>query len=193
MSLVNASPMGQIHRHWTPEFLQQHRLRRFPPPLPINLPRPMLFDTPLRISPLTRVNFPRSQVLPYQLAYIFDSDQVSTEALSILLEFYRAQDVHRSYPYLSMIIAVRIPPFNIPAYYHASHQVTPPIASTPRARLYVPVSEASGSASIADPTPLSDGPHGRTPSSSHGGHTPVKSPSISRISTHGEGQRLDLS
>ncbi|KAG6890718.1 hypothetical protein C0995_005091 [Termitomyces sp. Mi166 len=76
-----------------------------------------------------------------------------SEALSILLEFYSAQDA-TIYPYLSSILAV-----------------PPPSPSSPKPNLYVTT------APPANATPLQDSSPdvlGRTPNSSHGGDTPAR-------------------
>ncbi|PPQ78098.1 hypothetical protein CVT25_015632 [Psilocybe cyanescens] len=80
-----------------------------------------------------------------------------SEALSILLEFYSVQD-QASYPYISSIV-----------------EVPPPAQRTPRPRLFAPPSQLNSINNQGDQNSQSvsqDG-LGRTPSSSHGGHTPV--------------------
>ncbi|KAJ6502576.1 cyclin-like protein [Mycena sanguinolenta] len=85
--------------------------------------------------------------------FSFNDAQLASvaEALSILLEFYNAQDVENSHPHLQSIVAVQPP-------------TTPP-----RRRLYLHVSQLGTSG----PTTVEDGVAGRTPSSSHGGRTPA--------------------
>ncbi|KAG6868369.1 hypothetical protein C0993_004015 [Termitomyces sp. T159_Od127] len=75
-----------------------------------------------------------------------------SEALSILLEFYSAQDA-TIYPYLSSIIAV-------------------PPPSSPKPNLYVKTVSSVNSASLQN---FSTDVSGRTPNSSHGGDTPSRS------------------
>ncbi|KNZ74245.1 Cyclin pch1 [Termitomyces sp. J132] len=73
-----------------------------------------------------------------------------SEALSILLEFYSAQDV-TVHPYLSSILTV-------------------PPPSSPKPNLYVTTAFSANSATLRD---LSTDVSGRTPNSSHGGNTPA--------------------
>ncbi|PPR06637.1 hypothetical protein CVT26_001179 [Gymnopilus dilepis] len=82
--------------------------------------------------------------------------QVS-EALDILLEFYSAQD-QASYPYIAPIVAV-----------------PPPAQRGPRPRLFVSQAELSliMTSGEANSQSASHEGLGRTPSSSHGGHTPL--------------------
>ncbi|KAF8212264.1 cyclin-like protein [Mycena galopus ATCC 62051] len=76
-------------------------------------------------------------------------------ALSILLEFYNAQDVENTQSHLQSVAAVQAP------------------TAPPRVRLYVPVSQLAMGHGPAD-----DSAAGRTPNSSHGGRTPAnKEPS----------------
>ncbi|KAJ6596864.1 cyclin-like protein [Mycena vulgaris] len=74
-----------------------------------------------------------------------------SEALSILLEFYKAQDVETSHPHLSSVVGV-IPP-----------------TTAPRPRMYAPFSQMAQMA----PGVAGDIAPGRTPNSSHGGRTPA--------------------
>ncbi|KAF8636560.1 hypothetical protein AX17_003372 [Amanita inopinata Kibby_2008] len=87
-----------------------------------------------------------------------------SDALSILLEFYSAQDVQGTYPYLSAIIAVQ-----------------PPTASSGRPKFYTHVSQfisAKNAPELPGPRNALD----RTPNSSRGGQTPLKSPVHSKTS-----------
>ncbi|KAJ6547536.1 cyclin-like protein [Mycena capillaripes] len=72
------------------------------------------------------------------------------EALSILLEFYNAQDVENSHPHLKSVV--------------------PPPSCPPRFRLYCPSSQMAAG---PGPGPTDDNAPGRTPNSSHGGRTPA--------------------
>ncbi|KAJ7709934.1 cyclin-like protein [Mycena rosella] len=85
--------------------------------------------------------------------FSFDSAELAcvSEALSILLEFYKAQDIETSHPHLSSVVAVAPP-------------TTPP-----RPRMYAPFAQMnSGNAN----NPTDNGP-GRTPNSSNGARTPA--------------------
>ncbi|KAF8741002.1 hypothetical protein AX14_006206 [Amanita brunnescens Koide BX004] len=98
-----------------------------------------------------------------------------SEVLGVLLEFYAAQDVQGTYPYLSSIVAVQ-----------------PPTALLSRPRLYTHVSEFLTAKNVPELT--TSNILARTPNSSHGGLTPVKSPVRARSSgPPGEVRRLDLS
>lgn len=100
----------------------------------------------------------------------------ASEALGILLEFYAAQDTEGSFPYLSSIITVQ-----------------PPTASLSRPRLYKHVSHYLIKNNTTDTTPTANVQE-RTPNSSHGGLTPMKSPAQSKsVGPTGEVRRLDLS
>ncbi|KAF9005626.1 cyclin-like protein [Cyathus striatus] len=93
-----------------------------------------------------------------------------SDALSILLEFYTAQD-EMAYPYLSTITMI-IPP-----------------SSSHRPRLFIPSpqhSHATNSASIS----TADEVAGRTPTSSHGGLTPIAA-TTERKSDVRNGLRID--
>ncbi|KII88538.1 hypothetical protein PLICRDRAFT_41708 [Plicaturopsis crispa FD-325 SS-3] len=81
-----------------------------------------------------------------------------SETLAILLEFYNAQDVQGAASHLSSII-----------------DVPPPTTSPPREKLYTPFSHVPPSQveSRNEPAPSAIV---NTPSSSHGGSTPVKTP-----------------
>ncbi|KAK2466942.1 hypothetical protein APHAL10511_001200 [Amanita phalloides] len=95
------------------------------------------------------------------------------EALGILLEFYASQDVQGTYPYLNAIVAVQ-----------------PPTASLSRSRLYTHVSQflvGKHTSELINTSNILE----RTPNSSHGGLTPVKSPTHSRPPE--DVRRLDLS
>ncbi|KAF8628417.1 hypothetical protein AX15_003939 [Amanita polypyramis BW_CC] len=99
-----------------------------------------------------------------------------SEALGVLLEYYGAQDVQDTYPYLSAIVAVQ-----------------PPTASLSRPRLYTHVSQFLVAKNTSEPATTLNALE-RTPNSSHGGLTPVKSPMHSKPSgPTGEVRRLDLS
>ncbi|KJA13966.1 hypothetical protein HYPSUDRAFT_1074518 [Hypholoma sublateritium FD-334 SS-4] len=88
------------------------------------------------------------------------------EALGILLEFYSVQD-QATYPYLSAIISV-----------------SPPAPHSQRSRFFVPSSVLYPPANTAESQPAQEG-LGRTPSSSHGGHTPLGQPSDdNKVSPH---------
>ncbi|KAF7304858.1 Cyclin pch1 [Mycena kentingensis (nom. inval.)] len=88
-----------------------------------------------------------------------DAQLVSVaECLSILLEFYRAQEA-KDHPHLSYAV-----------------NVAPPANTPPRSRLYIPRAEVEASEAAAPappPNPLDDFASGRTPNSSHGGRTPA--------------------
>ncbi|KAK7014885.1 cyclin pch1 [Favolaschia claudopus] len=86
--------------------------------------------------------------------FSFDNSELVSvaEALSILLEFYKAQDAESTHTHLQPVVAI------------------PPPTTPPRMKLYVPVSQLP--TGIA-PTPTDDNPAGRTPNSSHGGRTPA--------------------
>jgi len=86
--------------------------------------------------------------------------QVS-EALDILLEFYSAQD-QVFYPYIASIVAV-----------------PPPMQRSPRPRLFVSQTQLTMILNSGEPNlhALSHDGLGRTPSSSHGGRTPLTQPS----------------
>ncbi|KAJ7273684.1 cyclin-like protein [Mycena haematopus] len=73
------------------------------------------------------------------------------EALSVLLEFYNAQDVENAHPHLQSVVAI------------------PPPTTPQRRRLYHPVSLLA----MGGPAAVDDSTAGRTPSSSHGGRTPA--------------------
>ncbi|KAJ7109349.1 cyclin-like protein [Mycena epipterygia] len=77
-----------------------------------------------------------------------------SEALSILLEFYNAQDIEKAHPHLSSLIAIAPP------------------RTAPRPRMYAPFSQLAAGTAFA-PAPLGDNAPGRTPNSSHGGLTPA--------------------
>ncbi|PFH54380.1 hypothetical protein AMATHDRAFT_135327 [Amanita thiersii Skay4041] len=99
-----------------------------------------------------------------------------SEALSILLEFYNAQDARDTYPYLSPIVAIQ-----------------PPTASLSRPRLYAHVSQFLPGR-ISNDTTSTGNIMNRTPNSSYGGQTPVKSPTHGKASAPSvEGRRIDLS
>ncbi|KAJ7940666.1 hypothetical protein B0H13DRAFT_1939256 [Mycena leptocephala] len=70
------------------------------------------------------------------------------EALSILLEFYKSQDVEISHPHLKSVV--------------------PSPTTAPRIKLYCPPSQLA-----MGPGPSEDSAPGRTPTSSHGGRTPA--------------------
>ncbi|KAJ7449781.1 cyclin-like protein [Mycena latifolia] len=76
-----------------------------------------------------------------------------SDALSILLEFYKAQDVENSHPHLSAIVAV------------------PPPTTAPRSRMYAPFAQMAAG-NIFEPN-TGDSAPGRTPNSSNGGRTPA--------------------
>ncbi|KAJ7219246.1 cyclin-like protein [Mycena pura] len=77
------------------------------------------------------------------------------EALHILLEFYRAQDVEKSHPHLSYVADV--PPPTVP----------------PRPRMYLPFTQMA-MGHFQTPGSTGNNISGRTPNSSHGGRTPDK-------------------
>ncbi|RDB21335.1 Cyclin pch1 [Hypsizygus marmoreus] len=106
--------------------------------------------------------------------FTFSETELSSvsEALSILLEFYSSQDVQNNYPYLSSIIAV-------------------PLPASPKPNLYVPASHLASQESPADALSPAPDAQGRTPSSSHGGHTPVRP--NGHVPSRIEVQRVDLS
>ncbi|KAF9052611.1 hypothetical protein BJ165DRAFT_1441351 [Panaeolus papilionaceus] len=93
-----------------------------------------------------------------------------SEALSILLEFYSAQDL-QFYPYLSSVLAV-----------------PPPVQRGQRQALYVPAAQLQA----IQPANMS-GPHissqpeglGRTPSSIHGGNSPAGDDRVHSFNTNG--------
>ncbi|KAF8959060.1 cyclin-like protein [Flammula alnicola] len=86
-----------------------------------------------------------------------------SDALGILLELYSAQE-QEMYPYMASLAAV-----------------PPPAHRNQRARFFVPRSQLYPPTNTADSQPpLQDG-LGRTPSSSHGGHTPLTQPSDDNI------------
>ncbi|KAL0580959.1 hypothetical protein V5O48_001051 [Marasmius crinis-equi] len=80
------------------------------------------------------------------------------EALGMLLEFYRSQDL-TAHPYLATVASV-----------------PPPTLPTPRDPLYAPVNYPAPPTSVIPPAPThaNDDVSGRTPSSTHGGNTPAK-------------------
>jgi len=80
------------------------------------------------------------------------------EALSILLEFYWAQDPEQ-YPYLTAITSVQHP-----------------TCRRKRKPIFLPASQLLSAPGIESQAGLQEVP-GRTPSSSHGGHTPITQPS----------------
>ncbi|KAH9484309.1 Cyclin pch1 [Psilocybe cubensis] len=84
-----------------------------------------------------------------------------SEAIGILLEFYSVQD-QVSYPYISSII-----------------EIPPPVQRNPRPRLFVPPSQlnAINNQNDQQSQSISQDGLGRTPSSSHGGNTPLTLPS----------------
>ncbi|KDR81584.1 hypothetical protein GALMADRAFT_239625 [Galerina marginata CBS 339.88] len=84
--------------------------------------------------------------------------QVS-DALGILLEFYSVQD-QQAYPYISSIISV-----------------PPPAQRGQRPRFFVSQSQLTSLTNPVDSHSQSQDGLGRTPSSSHGGHTPLTQPS----------------
>lgn len=92
------------------EFPLLRHLRRYRLHHPINQPHPMLPGLLLSISASTRWNSHRSQV---RYTVLFTAILSSTErraiveALSILLEFYSAQDL-QTVPYLSPLVAVGV-------------------------------------------------------------------------------------
>ncbi|KAF8894590.1 cyclin-like protein [Infundibulicybe gibba] len=96
-----------------------------------------------------------------------------SEALSIFLEFYSAQDVRSAHPYLAAIVSVH-----------------PPV-STNRPGLYTTTPTDRGG-NDTNSLALSGDASGRTPCSSHGGHTPATTAQDGRLLQE-EGQRLDLS
>jgi len=92
--------------------------------------------------------------------FLFNEIELSavSETLSILLEFYSAQD-EETYPYLSSIIAV-----------------PPPMTNSTRPILFVPPDQITAISSNLPPPDA-----GRTPSSSHGGRTPAAGASESNF------------
>ena len=110
----------------------------------------------------------------------------------MLLEFYAAQDVQITYPYLSAIVAVCMPACH---YCQAltTYQVQPPTTSLSRSRLYTHVSQFLAAKNASEPATTLNALE-RTPNSSHGELTPVKSPMHGKSSgPTGESRRLDLS
>ncbi|KAF7363419.1 Cyclin pch1 [Mycena sanguinolenta] len=91
------------------------------------------------------------------------------EALSILLEFYNAQDVENAHPHLQSIVAVRRIVLNMPRLNNKFMIRFSLRQLPPRRRLYLPVSQLT----MGGPAAVEDGVAGRTPSSSHGGRTPA--------------------
>ena len=83
--------------------------------------------------------------------YGFSDDELGSiaDVLSIMLEFYQAQDAE-VYPYLTSITSV-----------------VPPVTQTSRPRLYVPPAQLTAASRPADDT------LGRTPVSLHGGTSPA--------------------
>ncbi|KAH6918608.1 cyclin-like protein [Coprinopsis sp. MPI-PUGE-AT-0042] len=87
--------------------------------------------------------------------YGFSDDELGSiaDVLSIMLEFYQAQD-SEVYPYLGSITSV-----------------VPPVSKTPRQRLYMPPAQLNNVAATTT-TRLGDDTLGRTPLSLHGGTSP---------------------
>ncbi|KAJ7285862.1 cyclin-like protein [Mycena rebaudengoi] len=78
-----------------------------------------------------------------------------SEVLSILLEFYNAQDLS-AHPHLSSVVNV------------------PPPAAASRPKLFVPPSQIPASNAPAPTPTMAENVLGRTPNSSHGGFTPAR-------------------
>ncbi|KAJ6630774.1 cyclin-like protein [Mycena sp. CBHHK59/15] len=88
--------------------------------------------------------------------FSFNDAELSSvsEALSILLEFYGAQDFEVAHPHLLPLVNV------------------PPPSTAPRPRLYAPFSQLAAGHTF-EPAPTGENISGRTPNSSHGGRTPA--------------------
>lgn len=66
---------------------------------------------PSKGSPLAKVSWLASQVYNLSCFTFPDANIYFSEALNILLEFYKAQDVNSTYPYLSEIVDVGLTSF----------------------------------------------------------------------------------
>ncbi|KAF5315690.1 hypothetical protein D9611_004671 [Ephemerocybe angulata] len=98
--------------------------------------------------------------------YAFDELELVSigDALGLLLEFYGSQDIESTFPYLANIVAV-----------------PPPTKTTPRPRLYVPATQINAPPqSITNGGPSPSDSLGRTPNSTHGGHSPDPTPASSQ-------------
>ncbi|KAG9226336.1 hypothetical protein CCMSSC00406_0003215 [Pleurotus cornucopiae] len=130
------------------------------------------FDGPNSISLDARVSLPAPSASlptppPYKSAspvtsrsaidfFGFNEGQLRcvADALSILVEFYSAQDVEVAHPYLAVMAAI-----------------PPPSSTTQRPRFFVPAAHLSQLNATAE-SQTSEERHGRTPISSDGGNTP---------------------
>lgn len=179
------------------------RLRLHPCPrlLPINL----LPRTPLDSQSITLVSTKLSFLVFQVGASNFSSDRwtdlhLPPEALSILLEFYAAQDIEGTAPHLAQIAAVSVIRISRSSDPNHDRQIPPPTIAPTRSRFYTSFARPPPMASSMEHQPPSNTIHDRTPSSSHGGNTPVSSIPNGRIPikagsvlTKKPGERLDLS